>query len=221
MNVSTGIGRADAPSGLTIHTGIRGLTRALPAALLLLIMAGCNEGTSSGDTTTTNPAPTVTLSANPGTVSPGAAATLNWNATDATSCTASGGWSGVLGTSGSQNTGSLSATSTYSLNCTGTGGSTRRDVTVTVQAPATGTADLSWYAPSTNVDDSPLTDLAGFNIYRGTSASNLQRIASVSASERTYRATNLSSGTHYFAVTATNLAGAESARSNIGSKSFP
>lgn len=33
-----------------------------------------------------------------------------------------------------------------------------------------GSAQLSWVAPTQNVDDSPLTDLAGYLVYQGTSA---------------------------------------------------
>jgi fibronectin type 3 domain-containing protein len=89
---------------------------------------------------------------------------------------------------------------------------------VTVQA-ANGTADLSWIAPTTNEDGSPLA-LASFNVYRGTSPSNLQKVASVGASQNTFTATGLAAGTYYFAVTAVSDIGAESAFSNIESKTI-
>jgi hypothetical protein len=59
---------------------------------------------------------------------------LTWNTTGATSCTASGSWSGSKATAGSVSTGALSATSTYALSCTGAGGTSSASVIVTVSA---------------------------------------------------------------------------------------
>jgi hypothetical protein len=81
------------------------------------------------------PVPTITLSANPTSVNSGASSSLSWSSTNAGACTASGAWSGTRNISGSESTGSLSATSSYTLTCTGSGGSTYRTVTVTVNAP--------------------------------------------------------------------------------------
>jgi hypothetical protein len=78
------------------------------------------------------PAPTLTLSANPTNVAVNDSAMLTWSSTNATSCMASGGWSGNKGPSGSQSTGALTNTTTYDLSCTGAGGSAQRSVTVTV-----------------------------------------------------------------------------------------
>jgi hypothetical protein len=74
----------------------------------------------------------VALSVTPTSVSSGASATLAWSSTNATSCAASGAWSGTKPTSGSQSTGALSATSTYTLTCTGASGTASQSVTVTV-----------------------------------------------------------------------------------------
>ena len=79
--------------------------------------------------------PTVSLVANPFSVIAGNASTLTWSSTNATACTASGGWSGNRGTSGSQSTGSLNATTSYTLTCTGAGGSANQTSTVTVTPP--------------------------------------------------------------------------------------
>jgi hypothetical protein len=79
----------------------------------------------------TTPPPSITFTANPDTVPPGGSSTLSWTASDATSCTASGGWSGGRPTSGSEAV-SPAVTVSYALTCTGTGGSTIRTVTVTV-----------------------------------------------------------------------------------------
>jgi hypothetical protein len=79
------------------------------------------------------PVPTVTLSANPQSITVGQSSTLTWNSTNATSCTASGGWSGTQNTSGSV-TVTPTASTTYSLSCTGAGGSASASAVVTATA---------------------------------------------------------------------------------------
>lgn len=77
-------------------------------------------------------APTLAFSASPTTVSAGATTTLTWASIGATSCTGTGtGFSGAMPLSGSISV-APAATSTFSLSCTGAGGSTTRQVTVTV-----------------------------------------------------------------------------------------
>ncbi len=78
-------------------------------------------------------APTVTISPDPATIPSGSSAMLTWSTTNATTCVASGAWSGSRPTSGSTSTGPLTqATNVFSLACTGAGGSTSRSTTVTV-----------------------------------------------------------------------------------------
>ncbi len=79
------------------------------------------------------PAPTVTLTANPTSITQGQSSTLTWSSTNATSCTASGGWTGTKTTSGTQAV-SPTANTTYTLTCTGAGGSANQSVTVGVSA---------------------------------------------------------------------------------------
>jgi poly(3-hydroxybutyrate) depolymerase/chitodextrinase len=88
-------------------------------------------GTTTGSGT---PAPTVSLSAAPPAITSGSSSTLTWSSTNATSCTASGAWSGSKATAGSQSV-SPTTTSTYTLACTGSGGSANRSAAVTVTNP--------------------------------------------------------------------------------------
>lgn len=74
---------------------------------------------------------TVNLSASPATITVGQSSTLSWTSTNATSCTASGGWSGTKATSGNQSV-TPTSTTTYTLGCTGGGSSVSQQVTVTV-----------------------------------------------------------------------------------------
>jgi len=77
-----------------------------------------------------SPAPTLTFTATDPDVLWGTETSLNWASTDATSCTASGDWSGPMLTSGSYLTGSIWSTKTYILDCTGPGGTVSQSVTV-------------------------------------------------------------------------------------------
>ena len=54
----------------------------------------------SSPTPTPTPAPTVTISANPTNITSGNVSTVTWSSTNATSCTAAGGWTGTKATSG-------------------------------------------------------------------------------------------------------------------------
>lgn len=162
------------------------------------------------------PVPTVSLTADPTSVAYDGSTTLTWSSTDADFCIADDAWSGEKPTFGSETRSGLTVSSTFALTCTGAGGSASRSVTVTVQAQ-TGTADLSWVPPTTNEDGSPAT-ITAFNIYAGTSAGSLLKIATVGASQTTFTVNGLPAGTHYFAVTAVSDTGAESLFSNIESK---
>ena len=84
----------------------------------------------------------------------------------------------------------------------------------------TETAALSWDAPTTNTDGTDLADLAGYKIYYGTSSGTYDSFIDV-AKVTTYTVTELTPATYYFAVTAYDEAGNESAYSNEVSKTIP
>jgi hypothetical protein len=90
-------------------------------------------------------------------------------------------------------------------------------------AAATGTATLSWEAPTQYTDGSSLpgSDLDAYRIYSGSSAGSLSRIAEVDGGTTSFTVQSLASGTHYFAVTAVSVSGIESAMSSVGSKTIP
>src|SRR3989344_210706 len=82
--------------------------------------------------------PTVVITASPGSVSYNSASTLTWSSTNATSCVASGDWSGSKATSGSESTGNLTSGKSYTIACTGPGGTATAFTFVTVgSAPPT------------------------------------------------------------------------------------
>ncbi|MFW2405237.1 MAG: putative Ig domain-containing protein [Gammaproteobacteria bacterium] len=81
-----------------------------------------------------------------------------------------------------------------------------------------GSATVSWAAPTTNADGTPLTDLAGYRIYYSKTAGNYASSVPIdNPGVTTYVVNNLSAGTWYFVVTAHDLVGNESAESNVAS----
>lgn len=113
-------------------------TGALTAAATFTLTCAGIGGSGTGSATvnvTQPPAPTLTLTANPSSVISGSSSILTWSVSQATSCNASGAtnWTGSKNAGGgSQSTGALTSDTTYSLTCTGAGGSTTRTATVTV-----------------------------------------------------------------------------------------
>ena len=86
----------------------------------------------------------------------------------------------------------------------------------------TGTASVSWDAPTQDTNGEALTDLAGYTIYYGTSASALTKTIQVANPGATnYVVSNLSAGTYYFAVAAYTTTGTVSAQSAVHSKTIP
>jgi Subtilase family len=71
------------------------------------------------------------------TITPGSSTTLSWVAINATSCTASGAWSGTQATTGSQTVAPAAAGSyAYTLTCSGAAGEAKDTATLQVQAAA-------------------------------------------------------------------------------------
>lgn len=91
-------------------------------------------------------APTATLSAAPGTITPGQAVTLSWSSQHATSCTIQPDGETVA-PQGSKTVTPAAATA-YTLTCTGDGGTATSAANVAVNQPAAPTATLS-IAPTT------------------------------------------------------------------------
>lgn len=149
---------------------------------------------------------TVTLTANRTSATGSLTPVLTWSTSPvASSCTASGGWSGTKFASGSETLATITASRSYTLTCSWTNGS----------------ATVSWTAPTTNTNGTPLTNLTGFKILYGTSSTALNRTQAVNnASARSAVVTSLGAGTWYFAVRAVNSNQAESDNSNIAQKTI-
>lgn len=104
-----------------------------------LTCTGPGGSVSRSTTVTVVPPPTVTIDTSATSVPAPGTVTLSWSSTNATSCSASDGWTGQRATSGSEEITPLLATTTFTLTCTGIGGtSAPQSTTVTVTPPAGG-----------------------------------------------------------------------------------
>ena len=83
--------------------------------VILILLSSCGGGGSS-----TPPVPTVSLSSSASEVEVGNTVTLTWSSTNATSCNASGSWTGTKGISGSEQiTIGIAGPNNFSLSCSG------------------------------------------------------------------------------------------------------
>jgi hypothetical protein len=80
--------------------------------------------------------PSLKLIAQPATIPPGGIPVLGWKAINATTCSASGGWSGSRSMTGESAIGPLESDTSFTLRCTGTGGEISKTVVVDVDALA-------------------------------------------------------------------------------------
>ncbi len=82
-------------------------------------------------------------------------------------------------------------------------------------------ATLSWAAPTSNTNGTPLTDLTGYRIYYGSSPQELSHTVQINTvGLQTYVIDDLEPGTWYFAVMALASSGAESTLSTVVTKTI-
>jgi hypothetical protein len=106
-------------------------------------------------------------------------------------------------------------------NSSGVAGSPNGTASPTSTTNGTGTATLSWQAPTTDTNGQALTNLSGYVIYYGGSQTDLsQSIALNTVGMQTYVIDNLAAGTWYFAIKAVTSTGAQSALSDVVSKTI-
>lgn len=129
-------------SGAQALSGSASLTPATGARSYTLDCSGPGGSVSRTVEVAVAPVPTVTLTASPTSMRAGISTLLTWSSSNATACTASGGWTGPRATSGSISvTPSSGDTVTYTLSCTGSGGAAADSVTVTVTQAGDGAGD--------------------------------------------------------------------------------
>jgi hypothetical protein len=103
-------------------------------------------------------------------------------------------------------------------------GSTNTSAIVTIAggaATTTGTATLSWTPPTVDTNGSPITNLAGYNLYYGKTSTTMSNVIAVNNPASTsYVIGNLAPGTWYFAIVAYDTQAVESTFSNMVSKTI-
>jgi len=148
---------------------------------LSCIATGGTTGTASA---TLAVVPQITLTVSPDTISLGGTATLEWTAQGATGCTASAlfcsygntcngdsSFSGSKATSGSENkTPATGGTYTYTLGCSGAGGSSEASAVLSVNPPSGTTSSVRFTSPAGIATDS------GNNIYVGDGTYRIRKI---------------------------------------------
>ena len=100
------------------------------------------------------------------------------------------------------NSGSSATSSTASLNV--------------AAAVTTGSAQITWTAPTTRADGSSLTntDISGYKLYESdTAGGTMSPVADLTSSETSVVVSDLAVGTHYFTMTTIDTNGMESAQS--------
>ncbi|HTD72011.1 MAG TPA: PQQ-binding-like beta-propeller repeat protein [Steroidobacteraceae bacterium] len=104
---------------------------------LALLSLGLVPGCGGGGGSSAPPAPPVTtISLVPSAIAAGESSVLTWSSSGASQCSSSGAWTGTVAAAGSQNVTQVAAgLYSYTLTCSGAGGSTANSATLTVSAP--------------------------------------------------------------------------------------
>jgi hypothetical protein len=140
--------------------------------------------------------------------------TVTWNASNT-------GIATISNATGSK--GLATAVSAGATTITAASGSASGTTTLTVTGG--GVATLTWNAPMTRADGSPLnpaTDLSMYKIYYGTASHTYTQVVNVTNPGTTTitQTLNLPAGTYYFAVTVVDTLGQESNYSNEATKAM-
>jgi hypothetical protein len=172
------------------------------------------------DNQTEELAPQLTLTSDSSLIEANGSTTIRWQSTNANQCSAQNNWSSKTDVIGKQYINTIEETTLFTMTCIGDGGSVIESVLVTVDnpSPAVTSVELNWVAPATNQDGSQLNDLASYRIYYGTSQTNLNNVIEIDAGLTSYIIEDLPAGTHYFSISAMDLNGNESTRSNVAAK---
>ena len=116
-------------------------------------------------------------------------------------------------------TAAIGTTYYYMVFAVDTGGQMSNGSTQVSARPLDRVVNLAWNAPTLNQNGTPLTDLAGYKLYRGTQSGVYGTVTALGLV--TQQSVNLSPGLYFFRVTACDLRGNESTFSNEISYTMP
>ena len=138
-------------------------TFALILSSIILISCGGGGGGGSGSADTSLPLPTISFSTSIDSTDINTEVTLTWSSTNSSSCSASGDWSGSKAVSGSELVKiKKKGDNSYSLSCTGDGGSLSRSLAIT------GVLNFTVTAPTSLSDYEPFNiSLSGYELDEG------------------------------------------------------
>lgn len=138
--------------------------------------------------------------------------TLNWSAPGASTCTASStpatSFAGLRDATGSEAVAAIAFSTVFRMSCVWPG-----DRRVT----------LSWTPPAENTNGTPLTDLAGYDVFYGKcpqTPTPVEQISLDNPSVNSHVIEDLQPGEYCFWVVAVNEAGRYSENSNIATKTI-
>lgn len=175
--------------------------------------SGGTTTASANLTVTQPPAPTLTIGLNPIMYTSGGSSTLSWSSTNATTCSASGSWTGSQVTTGSTTVNPTTAGSyTYTLTCNGTGGSVSRSATLTVNAPPAPTVSIGVSPTPIQAGGSATVTWDSTNADSCTASGDWAGSKAISGSEPTTKAT---AGTYTYTITCTGGGGTTSRSANL------
>ena len=159
----TASGAWSGTQALSNSAGLSETPTAIGTATYTLTCTGTGGSANASTTLTVNAAPpppaapTVSIAVNLANITLGQSAALTWSSANATTCTASGAWSGTQALSNStglSETPAATGTLTYTLACSGAGGSANASAMLTVNAATVGGGSSSSSGGSNNVTGS-------------------------------------------------------------------
>ena len=144
----------------------------------------------------------------------GEALNVSWRSEDADSCTALGGpdngsWNGQQPLEGSALIPDIDETMGIGIRCASGDDSTTRGSLVVI-----ATRTLSWEAPTDDTRNKDLKDLAGYDLYYGTTRSAFTSRINIPDPSQTSLELDLPAGTYYMALAAYDRKGTRSDLSN-------
>jgi hypothetical protein len=175
--------------------------------------SAANSATLFATSGTPPVAPTLTLAST--SVAVGKSTTLSWSSATATSCTASGSWSGTLAATGSQTvTPTVVGTETFTLVCSNLGGpsapvSVSLGATAAVLKPPAPTLTLGASSIQAQTTTSITWSSAGATscTASGNANANQSGWSGVQAASATFTITPITTGSYVYSLTCSNAAG--------------
>lgn len=154
--------------------------------------------------------PSLHLSSSRSHVTSGESITLNWQSEHADNCEASGDWQGIKPVSGSEVITNVIQTQSFSMTCTGGGGSALAITSVST----IGELTLSWQPPINNNDGSPIVGIANYKLYRGIESGRYGESFVIAGELNAFKVSAEIGTRYYFTLTAIDINGAESSYSD-------